>query len=84
MMIVTDDEYNNLDWEPLDGMKVNEMVEGLTALGAEPTDYPETDAITFFFRDRNGDILVIDTGADIFNTGEDENPFYVNVARVKR
>ena len=83
MIPITDRVFNNLSWEPVDGMSLDKLLEGLTVIVAEPTDYPLTDAVTLYLKDREGDILALDIGADIFNTEPEENPFYINMARAK-
>ena len=83
MIPLTDNVFNSLSWEPVDGMSIDKAIEGLTVIGAEPTDYPLTDALTIYFRDRDGAILALDIGADIFNSEPEGNPFYINMARAK-
>lgn len=81
MIPLKDDVFNNLEWKPVDGMRVDKLLERLTVIGAEPTDYPLTDAVTIYFKDREGAVMALDIGADIFNSDPEENPFYINVAR---
>lgn len=83
MIPLTDNVFNSLSWEPVDGMSIDKAIEGLTVIGAEPIDYPLTDALKIYFRDRDGAILALDIGADIFNSEPEENPFYINMARAK-
>jgi len=54
MIPLTDNVFNRLSWEPVDGMSLDKLIEGLTVIGAEPTDYPLTDAVTIYLRDREG------------------------------
>lgn len=83
MIPITDNVFNNLSWEPVDGESLDRMLEGLTVIGAEPTDYPLTDAVIIYLKDREGDILALDIGADIDNTEPERNPFYINIAKAK-
>lgn len=83
MIPLTDRVFNNLSWEPVDGINLDKLLEGLTVIGAEPTDYPLTDAVILYLRNREGDILALDIGVDIFNTDPKGNPFYISMARAK-
>jgi len=83
MIPLTDNVFNRLSWEPVDGQSLDGLIEGLTVIGAEPTDYPLTDAVTIYLKDREGAVLALDIGADIFNTEPGGNPFYINMARAK-
>jgi hypothetical protein len=70
MIPFTDCTFNNLSWKPVDGKKLDNLIEGLTVVGSEPTDYPLTDALTLYFRNKSGAILAInidtetETGAE--------------------
>ena len=78
MIPFTDDTFNNLRWKTADGMELDSLLQGLTVVGAEPTDYPLTDAITLYFRAKSGAILALDIGTD---TGEN---FYIRTATAEQ
>ena len=39
MIPINDETFNNLDWQAVDGMQVDSLLQGLQIIGAEPTDY---------------------------------------------
>jgi len=80
MIPFTDNTFNALSWKPVDGMELDSLIQGLTVVGAEPTDYPLTDAITLYLRDRSGAILALDIGTD----PETENGFYIRKATAEQ
>lgn len=75
-----DEDYNNLEYAPVDGEALDALIAGMEVIGAEPTDYPLTDGVTIYLRGKDGNIKALDIGADIFNTETEENPFYVSMA----
>lgn len=83
MIPLTDKAINNMRWKPVDGKKIDKLLEGLTVIGAEPIDYPDTDGITIYFRDRDGSILALETGIDLIDTEPEDNPFYATISRAK-
>lgn len=64
MIPLSADSFNALRWKPVDGMELDSLIQGLTVVGAEPTDYPLTDAITLYLRAKDGAILALDIGTD--------------------
>lgn len=64
MIPFTDQTFNSLRWKRVDGMELDSLLQGLEVVGAEPTDYPLTDAVTLYFKDRSGAILALDIGTD--------------------
>lgn len=75
-----DEQYNNLEYAPVDGEALDAIIEGMEVTGAEPTDYPLTDGVTIYLRAKDGSIKVLDIGADIYSTEPEENPFYLSMA----
>lgn len=75
-----DEAYNSLEYDPVDGEALNHIIEGMEVIGAEPTDYPDTDGITIYLRAKDNSIKALDIGADIFNIEPEENPFYIRLA----
>lgn len=78
MISLSDDSFNALSWKPVDGMELDSLIQGLTVVGAEPTDYPLTDAITLYLRAKDGAILALDIGTDT-STG-----FYIRKATAEQ
>lgn len=74
--------YNGLKWEAVDGMALDKIIEGATVIGAEPTDYPLTDGITIYLKNRAGELVALDIGADFLTSprSEEENEFYISLA----
>lgn len=87
MIPLTDNEFNRLSWEQVDGLKVDSLITGLEVVGAEPTSYPVTDGLTIYLKDTKGNITALDIGADIYadiyTEDPDENPFYIAIARAE-
>lgn len=82
MIPVKEDVFNKLSWERIDGLELDKTIEGLTVIGSEPTDYPDTDGITIYLKKPSGDIIALDIGADYFFIDEGENPFYTQLATI--
>lgn len=82
MIPIRDDIFNSLEWRPVDGLKLDKLIEGMTVIGSEPTDYPLTDGITLYLRSPSGAMIALDIGADYFTAGDDENPFYTKLADI--
>lgn len=76
MIPLSADSFNALRWKPVDGMELDSLIQGLTVVGAEPTDYPLTDAITLYLRAKDGAILALDIGT---STG-----FYIRKATAEQ
>ena len=83
MIPIADTEFNRLSWEQVDGLEVDRIITGLEVVGAEPTDYPLTDGLTIYLRDKAGKILALDIGADIYTVDPEENPFYIAIAKAE-
>ena len=77
MIQITDAEYNKLKWTTVDGERVDTLFTGSRVVGAEPTDYPDTDAITLYLEDGEGIITALEIGIDRFTIEPLENPFYI-------
>lgn len=83
MIPIDDETFNNLDWQAVDGMQVDSLLQGLQIIGAEPTDYPLTDSVIIYARNNNtGEIKVIYIGTDPITDKETEDPFYIRTATV--
>ena len=77
--------YDYLSWEDVDGLKLDTIIEGMTVIGSEPIDYPLTDGIDLYLKDKNGDIYALEIGYDDFaRDAETENLFYVKMAKVEQ
>ena len=83
MIPLTDNEFNRLSWEQVDGLKVDSLITGREVVGAEPISYPVTDGLTIYLKDTEGNITALDIGADIYTEDPDENPFYIAIARAE-
>lgn len=57
---LTDEEFNKLKWTGIDGRKVAQIIAGMVVVGAEPVDYPETDGLVIYLRNKQGKLLVLD------------------------
>lgn len=79
MIPFTDETFNNLRWKPVDGMELDSLIQGLTVVGAEPTDYPQTDAITLYLRAEDGSIVALDIGTDT-----EDSSFYMRTATARQ
>ncbi len=82
MIPIRDDVFINLKWESVDGLDLDKIIEGLTVVGSEPTNYPDTDGVTIYLKKPSGDLLALDIGVEYFSTDEGENPFYTQLARI--
>ena len=83
MIPINDETVNNLDWQAVDGMQVDSLLQGLQIIGAEPTDYPLTDSVIIYARNNDtGEIKVIDIGMDLITDEETEDSFYIRIATV--
>lgn len=82
MIPIRDEAFNSLEWKPVDGLELEKLIEGMTVIGSEPTDYPLTDGITLYLRAASGRLIALDIGAELYTVGEDENPFYVRIADI--
>ena len=83
MIPINDETFNNLDWQAVDGMQVDSLLQGLQIIGAEPTDYPLTDSVIIYARNNDtGEIKVIDIGMDLITDEETEDSFYIRIVTV--
>lgn len=83
MIPINDETFNNLDWQAVDGMQVDSLLQGLQIIEAEPTDYPLTDSVIIYARNNDtGEIKVIDIGMDLITDEETEDSFYIRIATV--
>jgi len=83
MIPINDETFNNLDWQAVDGMQVDSLLQGLQIIWAEPTDYPLTDSVIIYARNNDtGEIKVIDIGMDLITDEETEDSFYIRIATV--
>ena len=83
MFPIEDELLNNLEWEDVDGERVDNLFTGCEVLGAEPTNYPETDAITLYLKDPEGRVTALEMGAYIFTLEPLDNPFYIKKAIIR-
>ena len=60
MAIITDKTFNTLVWHPIDPKIIGGVIAGLEVLGAEPVDYPLTDGIVIYLKDKRGGKLALD------------------------
>ena len=79
--MITDKNFNRLKWEEIDGLELAGKIKGLEVTAAEPINYPMTDGIILYMRDKEGHELALDISAEAEN--EEENPFYIELAEVR-
>jgi len=84
MIPVTDEVFNNLEWETLDGMTVDALIAGAEIVGAEPTDYPLTDGLTIYIKSKSGELCALDIGYDPYTEEELELSFYIRLAKIPK
>ena len=82
MIPVTDEVFNNLEWETLDGMTVDALIAGAEIVGAEPTDYPITDGITIYMKTKSGELCALSVGYDPYTEEELEIPLSIELAKI--
>lgn len=58
--MLTDEAFNNLSWNKIDGEQLSELISGCTILGAEPTGYPLTDGAIFYLQDNSGNLAALE------------------------
>ena len=75
--MIDDKMFDALEWEEVDGMKLNELVAGQILTGTEPVDYPATDGVLLYLQDSTGAQTVIEIGQDPY-----EGFFYIHRAKV--
>lgn len=64
------DVFDNLEWENIDGMELDKMIEGLTVIGAEPVDYPATDGVIIYLQGKNKHIIAIEIETGVVHSGK--------------
>lgn len=82
MIPLSDNKFDRLSWEQVDGQKVDSLITGLEVVGAEPVDYPVTDGLIIYLKDTEGNITALDIG-NTYTEDPDENPFYIAIARAE-
>lgn len=58
---VTEEVFNNLDWEDVEDTSVDSLLEGKTVVGVELVDYPLTDGMLIYFRETDGRLWVLES-----------------------
>lgn len=82
MIPVTDETFNKLEWETLDGMTVDALIAGAEIVGAEPTDYPTTDGLTIYMKTKSGELCALSVGYDPYTEEELEIPLSIELAKI--
>jgi len=82
MIPLSDNKFDRLSWEQVDGQKVDSLITGLEVVGAEPIDYPVTDGLIIYLKDTEGNTTALDIG-NAYTEYPDENPFYIAIARAE-
>ena len=86
MFNISDDDFNKLEWEEIDGFKLDEFITGMKILGSEPCDYPLTDSMTTYLQAEDGSIYAMDIGErETLDIEKDVDlpPIFVNIAKIK-
>ena len=84
MTPIDDITFNNLEWNQVDGSQLDSLLEGSLIIGAEPTDYPLTDAVIIYARDNiTGVIKIIEIGTDPCKYSKTDNNFYIRMATLQ-
>ena len=76
-MIITDEVFDSLSWENVDGRQLDGLITGWTVFGAEPIDYPITNGAIIYLRDASGNLAAIEMGQE---PGGDR--FYIRYAKI--
>lgn len=79
--MISDEEFNGLSWENIDGRELEALISGRRVRGVEPIDYPLTDGIIIYLQDNSGGLLALEVGTDSEQNGRS---FYTDIARVPR
>ena len=82
MIPIDDSTFNNLEWKPVDGMKVDALLQDTQVIGAEPTDYPLTNSmIIYVMNNQAGTVMAVEIGTD--QTIDSTAPLYINIATIE-
>lgn len=76
-MIITDEVFDSLSWENVDGRQLDGLITGWTVFGAEPIDYPITNGAIIYLRDASGNLAALELGQE---PGGDM--FYISYAKI--
>ena len=75
---------DNLETEHIDALELRKVIKGYTLEEVEPIDYPKTDGLLLYFRNKQGGLYVLEVG--ICDPAiEDPTPadlFYIKAASV--
>lgn len=86
MFNISDDEFQKLEWEEMDGLKLDEFITGMKILGTEPCDYPLTDSMTTYLQAEDGSIYAMDIGErETLGIDKDDDlpPIFIKIAKIK-
>jgi len=72
------EDIGGLIWSNIDGAKLDELLSGCKICGSEPIDYPNTDGVLIYIKDKKGDMAVLEIGED----PDEENSFYMRIAKL--
>ena len=84
MIPVTDEIFNNLEWETLDGMTIDALIAGAEIVGAEPVDYPMTDGLVIYMKTKSGELWTLNIGYDPYTEEELEIPLSTELAKIPK
>lgn len=81
MIQISDEVFDNLQWKAVDGKEADSILTGLKVVGAEPVGYPITDGLILYLQDSEGEVIALSTEVNT-DTPDEENPLYIDIARV--
>lgn len=64
----TSNEFNKLNWKAIGENDLNCIIEGMKILGTEPINYPLTDGIIIYLKDKDGAINALDISISEYET----------------
>lgn len=75
---ILEELFDRLEWEEVEDISVDSLLEGKTVVGVELVDYPLTDGILIYWRETDGRLWVLEASAAsayyIDPVEDDENP----------
>ena len=67
MSCITDEIYNNLQWQTATKDFLKELIEGTTILEADTIDEPLIDGVDLILKGKKGELIVVSFNADTEN-----------------
>lgn len=77
---VLEELFDHLEWEEVEDISLDTLLEGKTIVGVELVDYPLTDGILIYWREMDGRLWVLEASAASAyyispnDVDDDENP----------